>query len=374
VSTGFFVESDPSFAGSYERPFGPSLPAVTLDLALAVIASSDAPLLLLDSNLTIVVASKSFCQVFGNDPAAIHGCPLSRLGAGEWGAPLLTSLLHATACGFAKVESYQMELCREGQKIRHLALNVQKIDYADRGNIRLLLTVSDVTAARDAETIKATLLREKDVLLQELHHRVANSLQIIASVLLQSARKVQSDESRNHLRDAHHRVMSVAALQRQLAASGQGDVELRPYFVALCDNIGAAMISDHGQLSLKVNADEGIATADTSVSLGLILTELVINALKHAFPDHRSGAIVVSYRTQGEDWTLSVSDDGVGMPANHSLAKAGLGSSIVQALAKQLGAEVELIEVNPGTTVLIVYTHVAVFGGHPVEAPALLAV
>jgi two-component sensor histidine kinase len=62
------------------------------------------------------------------------------------------------------------------------------------------------------------------------------------------------------------------------------------------------------------------------------------------------------------------------MPANHSLAKAGLGSSIVQALAKQLGAKVELMEVNPGTAVLIVYTHVAVFDGHPVEAPARLAV
>jgi two-component sensor histidine kinase len=373
MSTGIFAENDTSRA-ILRATVRPPVPAVTLDLALAVIASSDAPLLLLDGNLIIVVASKSFCHAFGIDPAAVNGCELSRLGAGEWGAPQLSSLLRATASGFAKVESYQMELHRDGEEVRRLALNAQKLDYADPGNIRLLLTVSDVTAARDAETIKEALLREKDVLLQELHHRVANSLQIIASVLLQSAREVQSSETRKHLHDAHHRVMSVAALQQQLAASRPGDVELRPYFAALCDSIGASMISDHHLLSLKVNVDESISTADTSVSLGLIVTELVINTLKHAFPDNRSGTIVVSYRTQGSDWTLSVSDNGVGMPANPASAKAGLGTSIVQALAKRLGANVELTDANPGTTVSIVHAHVAVRARHPVEAPATLAV
>lgn len=195
------------------------MPAVTLDLALAVIASSDVPLLLLDGNFTVIVASRSFCQTFGIDPKTIDGRNLSILGAGEGGAPQLLSLLRATASGFAKVEGYQMELRRQGEKLRHLSLNAQELDYADPGNVRILLTVSDVTAARDAEMAKDVLLREKDVLLQELHHRVANSLQIIASVLLQSARKVQSGETRKYLHDAHHRVMSVAALQRQLAAS-----------------------------------------------------------------------------------------------------------------------------------------------------------
>ena len=73
------------------------------------------------------------------------------------------------------------------------------------------LAVADVTAARAADKLKDDLLREKAILLQEVQHRVANSLQIIASVLLQSARKVQSEETRGHLKDAHNRVMSVAA-------------------------------------------------------------------------------------------------------------------------------------------------------------------
>ena len=197
-------------------------------------------------------------------------------------------------------------------------------------------------------------------MLQELHHRVANSLQIIASVLMQSARKVQSEETRSHLYDAHQRVMSVASLQQQLAASRVGDVQLRPYFTTLCESIGASMIRDHDQVSLEVRSDDGITTADTSVSLGLIVTELVINALKHAFPDDRKGKILVDYKTHTANWTLSVTDDGVGISTAPGSAKAGLGTSIVQALTKQLGATISVAGANPGTNVSIVHMHVPV--------------
>src|SRR5205085_2872821 len=114
----------------------------------------------------------------------------------------------------------------------------------------------------------------------ELNHRVANSLQIIASVLMQSARKVQSEDAKIHLVDAHHRVLSVASLQQQLAKSKLGDVELRPYLTTLCDSIAASMIRDPRQLLLDVQADAAITNASASVSIGLIVTELVINALK----------------------------------------------------------------------------------------------
>jgi two-component sensor histidine kinase len=242
-------------------------------------------------------------------------------------------------------------------------LNAQKLDYGNAQSPRLLVSVLDVTDARLAEQLKNDLIREKEVLLQELHHRVANSLQIIASVLMQSARKVQSEETRLHLNDAHHRVMSVAALQKQLAASKAGDVALRPYFTALCGSIGASMIRDHDIVSLDVTADDSVTTADTSVSLGLIVTELVINALKHAFPDERSGRIHVDYSSRGPNWSLTVGDDGVGMPSGDVVAKAGLGTSIVLALANQLSARVNVVGANPGTKVIVAHTYVPVLVG-----------
>jgi len=343
-------------------------PEVSLNLALALIASSTAPVLLLDKDLTVITASASFCRAFQIDPASTAGCAFSALGAGEWNVPQLVSLLKATALGYADVAEYEIDLLREGRLPRRLVLNAHQLHYGDSSEVRLVLSAVDVTDARAAEKVKEKLVREKEVLLQELHHRVANSLQIIASVLLQSARKVQSEETRLHLVDAHQRVMSVASLQKQLAVSRLGDVELHPYFKALCESIGASMIADHEQISLEVTSDDSITTADTSVSLGLIVTELVINALKHAFPDNRKGHIVVDYRTRGEDWTLSVNDDGVGISPDRDIAKAGLGTGIVDALARQLDARVQLDSTSGGTNVSIIHTHVPVMAGHSTQA------
>jgi len=340
-------------------PHMPAHPDVALNLALAVIASSTAPLLLLNGDLTLVAASKSFCRAFEIDPVMIPDCPLSELGAGEWNVPQLIALLKATAQGFADVEGYEIDLDREDHDSRRLVLNAQKLEYGGAENVRLLLAVSDVTDARIAERLKDDMLKEKAVLLQELQHRVANSLQIIASVLMQSARKVQSEETRTYLHDAHQRVMSVATLQKHLVSSNAADVELRPYFTALCNSIGASMIRDHNQMSLDVDVDDSTSSADVSVSLGLIVTELVINALKHAFPDDRAGKIKVGYHSHGPNWTLSVTDNGVGMPKDAAAAKPGLGTSIVQALTAQLHAVVNIADANPGTAISVAHAQIA---------------
>jgi two-component sensor histidine kinase len=321
------------------------------DLALAIVASSNAPLLLLDGKLTVIAASASFCTAFHFAPMGVHGTKLMALGVGEWNVPQLASLLKATAAGQAAIESYELDLAPHGKPVRRLVLSAQRLAFLNGNNVHVLLSVADVTEARLADKVKDDLVREKAVLMQELQHRVANSLQIIASVLMQSARKVQSDETRSHLFDAHHRVMSVAALQRQLAITRVGDVMLRSYFSDLCDSIGASMIRDHNKVTLHTDIDDSTVGADASVSLGLIVTELVINALKHAFPDARNGKIVVGYHAHGPKWTLSVTDNGVGMA---TVAKAGLGTSIVDALSTQLGGKVVVSTGAGGTEVSII--------------------
>ena len=221
----------------------PSHVDVSLNLVLAVIASSNAPLLLLDGDLAVIAASTSFCRVFQLEPANITGRPLFELGTGEWAVPQLRSLLRATAAGHAEIEAYQMDFKPKSPESKRLVINAKKLDYVNDDDVRLVLTISDVTDALIAEKLKQDMLREmedirrdKAMLLQELQHRVANSLQIIASVLLQTARRVQSDETRSHLHAAHNRVMSVAALQKQLAVSKLDDVPLRSYFIELCQS------------------------------------------------------------------------------------------------------------------------------------------
>lgn len=283
-------------------------------------------------------------------------------------------LLTATVSGSVAIEAYEMDFKGSGRDHRSLVIKAQKLEYGGVDSQRLLVTVSDITDARIAERVKDDLLRDKAVLLQEIQHRVANSLQIIASVLLQSARNVQSDEARSHLNDAHNRVMSIATVQKQLATSARAEgVELRPYFTELCQSLGASMIRDHDKQSIEVSGDKSIVAADVSISLGLIVTELVINALKYAFPDARPGKITVDYNFHGPNWSLSVRDDGVGMPAGGAPVREGLGTSIVQALAKQLRASVTVIPERPGTKVSIEHMQIALVEDEPDAAPEPLS-
>jgi two-component sensor histidine kinase len=326
---------------------------IALNLALSLISASVAPVLLLDGDLSIVAASQTFLEAFDVGPDDVPGARLADLGNREWNVPQLWSLLKATAYGQASIRAYEMDL-KSRRGLRRLVLNAQRLEYGNDHGVRLLLSIQDVTEARASERQKDDLIRDKAILVQEVQHRVANSLQIIASVLMQGVRKVGSDESRDHLRDAHQRIMSVAAVQRQLAGSELGDVELRGYFTDLCRSIGDSMIRDHNQITLKVTVDDSIASSGKSVSLGLIVTELVINALKHAFPDDREGQIDVDYRAHGDGWTLMVCDDGVGMPVSASAPKPGLGTGIIQALANQLGAVIDIANGKPGLQVSIV--------------------
>jgi two-component sensor histidine kinase len=208
-----------------------------------------------------------------------------------------------------------------------------------------------------ADTVRDDLVREKQWLRNEIQHRVVNSLQIIASVLLQSARKVQSSETREHLRDAHNRVMTIAMLQKRLSSAAVDNVGLKNYFADLCNNIGASMIGDLGRIKLTTRCDDSVVDPDMSVSLGLVVTELAINALKHAFPGRtQHGSIKVGFTSDGKAWTLVVADNGIGMPKDEEDRKQGLGTVIVEALASQLGAIVTISDETPGAKVSVVRT------------------
>jgi chemotaxis protein methyltransferase CheR len=202
------------------------------------------------------------------------------------------------------------------------------------------------------------LLQQKGVLLDEIQHRIANSLQIIASIILLKANRVESEETRLHLQDAHKRVMSVAAVQEQLHASGAiGPIEMVPYLSRLCETLASSMIGDSRPITMKVAGKGGTATARQAESLGLIATELVMNALKHAFPTDKSdGRIVIAYDVDGTNWKLAVADNGVGRPDGvFAQPKTGLGTGIVKALAQQLSAQAETESSPEGTTVSITH-------------------
>ena len=331
-----------------------------LSLTMAVIVSSPTPLLLLDGELRVAGASESFCEAFRIDPVTAVGASLFDLGTGEWDLPELRALLTAIAAGTPQVAALEAELDRPEFETRCLCIHARLLAYEDLDQPRLLVAVADVTDARANERAKDEVVERLGVLLREVRHRVANSLQIVSAVLLQNAGRTKSMETQNSLRDAHNRVMSVATMERQLSTAEAGDrsVDLHTYFTSLCESMAASMIDDTKTVALVVTGG-GSVSSRVSVSLGLIVTELVMNSLKYAFPNSRAGQIQIDYQAQGPNWTLTVKDDGVGMPVDPSLISTGLGTSIVQALARQLQASVETAAATPGTIVSVNHSQIA---------------
>jgi chemotaxis protein methyltransferase CheR len=326
-------------------------------LAQAIVDTVHEPLVVLDRELRVVAASRSFYVVFDFVPADTHGQLFYELAGGQWNIPALRKLLEEVIPQHRVVEAYEIEHEFVPGGDRTLLLNARQVFDEANPDANLLLAIEDVTARRRAEREKDALLREKEMLLEEIRHRVANSLQIIASILLMKARTVESEETRRHLEDAHQRVMSVATVQDQLRGTGHGDrIEIGPYLAKLCETLARSMIDADRNIVVAVDAGAGSAVSAHAVSMGLIVTELLINAVKHAFPGDRSGTIRVAYHSGENGWRLTVADDGVGRDRRKGGAPSkGLGTSIVEALVQQLGARLETTSTSKGTGVSVIH-------------------
>jgi chemotaxis protein methyltransferase CheR len=329
----------------------------------AIVDTVREPLIVLDGELNVVVGSRSFYRAFDVTPQETEGRPLCQLGNGQWDIPALRKALAEVIPHHTTIEEFEVEHDFPTIGRRTMLLNARKVFYEGNNSTSLLVAIEDVTERRALEREKDEflrekdeLLRQKDLLLEEMNHRVNNSLQIIASILLLKAQTVQSEDTRRHLRDAHERVMAVATVQEQLHPTPFGaEIEARSYLTRLCESLAASMIVDDQPVSIRVEAGEGSTTSEQAVSMGLIATELVINALKHAFPGGAKGNIVVGFESTASAWRLAVSDDGVGISARlaDTPVRTGLGTSIVEALTRQLGGRVATSAASPGTTVSV---------------------
>ena len=334
-------------------------------LAQAIVDTVREPILVLDQDLRVIAVSRSFFLNFETNSKDILGKKLSDLFQGQFDIPSLYPLLEKVVPEHAVLEGFEVNVSLPGIGQRTFILNARKVFYSEDKNRTLLMAFEDVTERRARDIERADLLRrteellqQKEMLLKEIQHRVANSLQIIASILMMKARSVTSEETRQHLHDAHLRVISVATVQQHLELANKDDViAVGPYLTKLCKSLANSMVSDDRAISLEVIADDGMVISAQAVSLGLIVMELVINALKYAFPkDHLNAKVIVRYETFGSNWRLVVSDNGVGKTVEPTVAvssKGGLGTSLVNALAQQLEAQVETVSSGTGMSISV---------------------
>lgn len=332
-------------------------------LTRAIVDTIHEPFLVLDTDLRIIVASRSFYHKFQMRKEEVQGKLFYEIANGDYNIPALRHFLKHIIPEHAVMKEYKIVHDFAGIGRRTILLSAREILYENSERKHLLLTVGDITGQELLDNELEKLSGQKDLLIQEMKHRMANSLQLIASILILKSETVNSPEVRSHLKDAHERIMSIATVEKYLdTTSLTEEVEVAPYLTDLCKSLADSMIGDSIPITLTVKADGGLILSKDGISVGLITAELVINSLKHAFPEGKSGTILVSFISHPPGWTLAVSDDGVGIHASPE-RKLGLGTTIVQSLAQQLHAKVDTQTSPLGTTVTIekgvpvVYAH-----------------
>jgi two-component sensor histidine kinase/CheY-like chemotaxis protein len=213
---------------------------------------------------------------------------------------------------------------------------------------------AEVHASRDRYAALAT---EREVLLREVNHRVGNSLQIIASLLHLQANSSTQDDVKAALTNAMGRVAAVAQVHRRLYTSHDlKNVMLNQYLDALLEDLRRSAEGNRmSRLTLKAEPIE--IDPDRAVGIGIIVNELVMNAVKYAYPDG-AGPIDVDLHAEGDDLVLSIADNGVGLNGKTDPRSTGMGQRIVTAMASKLEASVERDPNHAGTRIVVRFRRV----------------
>jgi two-component sensor histidine kinase len=239
--------------------------------------------------------------------------------------------------------------CKDGsQKIIHY--RAVKLDTGDE-----LMTLEDITdLKRSEEQIRASL-KEKDVMLREIRHRVKNNLAVVAGMLRLQSRYTADEVHRKMFEECQNRVTSMVLAHELLYDSENlSEVRVKDYVTSLLDHLVGAMVAERSSVDLKSEIKDVVLGLDQVIPLGLILSELVSNSLEHAFPEKRKGKILVSLRSIGDlVFELVVKDNGVGMTADVDLQGGkSMGLELVRILATQIGGKIKIVT-DKGTQVSI---------------------
>ncbi len=262
-------------------------------------------------------------------------CPEDSIATPEFAVVMLTGIASEKVAVQAMKAGAQDYLVKDSITAEGLSQAIRKATE----KVHLIRTLK---LERD---LLARTLAEKVVLIQEVHHRVKNNLAVIASLLGMQAARSQNEDLAIALRESQHRVESMALIHEQLYGDG-GDlqqVDLARHAALLAGSLFYSYGIDPALISWRVAVEPFSLGVDQAIPVGLILNELISNALKHAFPDGRGGSVVIEgSRAQGRIH-LAVEDDGIGAPPGIEVVRpASLGMQIVQILTRQLKGTFEV--------------------------------
>jgi PAS domain S-box-containing protein len=311
-------------------------------------------LLVLDSDLTIRFANRSFHDTFAVAPEDAVSRKVYELGNGQWDIPELRAAFETIVSGGKSIEAFEVDRHFPSIGRRVMMLNARKVYRPGNKIQQILLAIEDVTERVTLEREHAIAAERIGMLLQELTHRVKNSLQIIAAMVAIEARSHKSGEGKAALERVSHRINALGQLYSQLnKANTVESVDAATYLVGLCRDLFSS-VHEEGATSivLKTDIESGLLPTDRAILIGLIVNELVTNAVKYAFPGDTKGTVLVSLKRGAGELRLTVADNGQWLDPRR--ADSGLGGRLVGGFTQQLGGQIERKSDSQGTTVHLI--------------------
>lgn len=307
---------------------------------------------ILDTNYHVIRANKAMANRLGVNPLEVIGVTCFEVVHGLKEPPIF--------CPHRKLLEDSHEHTAEVHEDRiggDFIVSVSPL-FDSKGKLMGSVHVArDITDRKKAEDQVKKSLKEKEVLLKEIHHRVKNNLQIISSLLdLQEAYVKEDPIAVNVLRESQNRVKAMAAVYEKLYLSKDlNKINFYNYIQSLLQGLFYSDLRKEGQIGQIVEVEDIMLNIETAVPCGLIISELVSNSLKHAFPEGRKGLIHVSLKALKDKYELRISDDGIGFPENINFKKTDtLGLKLVNNLVKQLEGKINMSR-NHGTEFKIIF-------------------
>ncbi|BCL38374.1 PAS domain S-box protein [Nostoc sp. MS1] len=306
----------------------------------------------------IVYTNPKFDKIFGYDAGELIGQHISIINYEDENTNA-TEVYEAIAAAVKQYgeATYEVQNIKKDGTPFWCRATTSVFKHPEYGTV-LVAVQQDITEQRQTEEQIKASLKEKEVLLKEIHHRVKNNLGIVSSLLQMQSRRTQDHQASAILRDSQNRIASIALVHEKLYRSDDlANIDFAQYIPDLTIHLFDSYNVSSNCIRLNIQVDDVSLDIETAIPCGLIINELVSNALKYAFSDNRGGEIQVKlYQENDQTLTLIVEDNGIGLPAEFDSKKAKtLGLTLVQGLVKQLRGQLE-IQSQAGTKFKISFT------------------
>ena len=314
--------------------------------------SANDAIFMLDLEGNFIDVNKAAHERLGYSREEMLSMNLAHLDSPDFAAKVPERIRQVVTQGQVVFEAAHM---RKDGSVMPVEVNSRAIDL--RGKQVIFSVIRDITERKAADGKINSALAEKETLLKEIHHRVKNNLQIVSSMLHLQSGYIKGDEAKGLFEESKKRIDAMSLIHEKLYRSKDlARVDFREYVDGLICNLSALSAEDYDRIEMRAEIEGVILDVDNSIPCGLIINELITNALRHAFPDGRPGEITIGMYIDGEGRVvLSISDDGIGFPRDIDFRSTqSLGLQLVTTLVGQINGVIEL-DRSRGTSFKVVF-------------------